>query len=167
MPGLNCENVITIAMFIFIIYLLMFKFDGFKSFKKTSNIFSGRPSIGALANKEGFSGDEDDKMNVSSSSYDPITMGAVKQSEVDAHYRNLEERSPFATVGTAGAKNVLRDDDEIYRNTGVKWVYRPPSRTFTTVLGGPQDGARQVGSVTEKDIFRQHNAGNGGSEFKW
>lgn len=163
----DCETAITVALFIFVVYLLMFKFDGFKAFKRPTNIFSGRPSISALANKEGFKGNENDKMNIASSSYDPIAMGAVKQSEIDAHHRNLAERSPFATVGTAGAKNVLRDDDEIYRDTGVKWVFRPPSRTFKTVLGGPQDGARQVGSVSEKDITKLHMSGSGGREFAW
>lgn len=163
----ECGNALKIALMLVIIYLLICQFGEGMRQSYPSFLVSGKPTIREIASTEGFSDDNGDKMARESSSYDPIAMGAVKQSEVDAHYKNLAERSPFATVGTAGAKNVLRDDDEIYRNTGVKWVFRPPSRSFKTVLSGPQDGARQVGSVTQKDIVKQHFSEGGRTEYKW
>jgi hypothetical protein len=163
----DCGNAIKIGLIVVIIYLLLCMCGEGMRQDYPPRIVSGSPTIKNIADTEGFTDDGGDKMARESSSYDPLTMGAVKQSEVDAHYKNLAERSPFATVGTAGAKNVLRDDDEILRNTGVPWVFRPPSRSFKTVMGGPQDGARQVGSVTQKDITKQHFDEGKRSEYVW
>jgi hypothetical protein len=87
--------------------------------------------------------------------YDPINMGALKQSEIDAHKRGIAEMAPFNSYGPAGPKKVLRDDDDYTRNTGVPWVGGRP-RTLKKVASGPQAGARQVTSASEKDIYVTH-----------
>lgn len=87
--------------------------------------------------------------------YDPLQMGALKQTEVDAHKRGLREMSPFASYGPAGSQRIIRDDDEYTRNTGVVWIGGRP-RTVNKVMSGPQAGARQVTSTSEKDIRVTH-----------
>jgi hypothetical protein len=94
------------------------------------------------------------------SSYDPIAMGAVKKSEVDAHHKNLKERSSFSTVGTAAPSSVRRDDDPFIRESGVPWVGGVPSRAFKAKSSGPQDGARQLNSTSAnsiKELTRKSN----------
>jgi hypothetical protein len=87
--------------------------------------------------------------------YDPINMGALKQTEIDAHKRGLKEMSPFANTGPAAPNKILRDDDDYTRNTGVTWIGGRP-RTVNKVVSGPQAGARQVTSTAEKDIRETH-----------
>jgi hypothetical protein len=87
--------------------------------------------------------------------YDPINMGALKQTEIDAHKRGLAEMTPFNSYGPAGPNKTIRDDDEYTRNTGVPWVGGRP-RTINKVASGPQAGARQVTSASEKDIYQAH-----------
>jgi hypothetical protein len=53
--------------------------------------------------------------------YDPINMGALKQTEIDAHKRGLSEMTPFNSYGPSGPNKTLRDDDEYTRNTGPKY----------------------------------------------
>lgn len=87
--------------------------------------------------------------------YDPINMGALKQTEIDAHKKGIADMNPFNSYGPAGPSKTLRDDDEYTRNTGVPWVGGRP-RTVKKVASGPQAGARQVTSASEKDIYQTH-----------
>lgn len=87
--------------------------------------------------------------------YDPINMGALKQTEIDAHKRGLSEMTPFNSYGPSGPSKTIRDDDEYTRNTGVPWVGGRP-RTVKKVASGPQAGARQVTSASQKDIYQTH-----------
>jgi hypothetical protein len=87
--------------------------------------------------------------------YDPINMGALKQTEIDAHKRGLSDMTPFNSYGPSGPNKTIRDDDEYMRNTGVPWVGGRP-RTVKKVASGPQAGARQVTSASEKDIYQTH-----------
>ena len=82
-------------------------------------------------------------------------MGALKQTEIDAHKRGLSEMTPFNSYGPAGPNKTIRDDDEYTRNTGVPWVGGRP-KTINKVASGPQAGARQVTSASEKDIYQAH-----------
>lgn len=91
----------------------------------------------------------------SGDAYDPINMGALKQTEIDAHKRGLSEMTPFNSYGPSGPNKTIRDDDEYTRNTGVPWVGGRP-RTVKKVASGPQAGARQVTSASEKDIYQTH-----------
>lgn len=126
-------------------------------------------AVDNISSLEGMDTDEDESMENTVgqvTSYDPITMGAIKKTEVESHYKNLNERSPFSTVGTAGARAYVRDDDQFYRDTGNKWSYRPPCRTFKKTVGGPQSGAREVGSVSSKEIVSLHKS-SCRSGYKW
>jgi hypothetical protein len=84
--------------------------------------------------------------------YDPLEMGVVKKKEVEAHHRNLAERSPYSTVGTAPPGSYVRDDDPYTRESGVPWVGGIPNRADARAPGGggPQAGAREsVGASSE------------------
>lgn len=83
--------------------------------------------------------------------YDPASQGGLKHTEIESHQRNMEERSPFATVGAARADSYIRDDDE-YMRTGIPWVFRPPCRAYSGPGIGPQSGARQVNSESSASI---------------
>lgn len=88
-------------------------------------------------------------------SYDPIQMGALKPAEVAAHKHGFEEMTPFNYLGPVKPSSTLRDDDEYTRNTGVTWVGGRP-RTVKQVASGPQAGARNVVSASDKDIQETH-----------
>lgn len=90
------------------------------------------------------------------SSYDPLQMGAVKQSEVDSHKRGIKEMSPFASYGPRPPQGVLRDDNEYMRNTGIIPIGGLNPRTVNVVMSGPQAGARGVVSTAEADIRDLH-----------
>jgi hypothetical protein len=101
---------------------------------------------------------DNQKHNIDENTYDPIAMGAVKQSEVNAHYKGLKERSPFSTVGALSAGRVKRDDDPYSRETGVPWVGGVPHRAFNRRVGGPQSGARDTVSASAKAINELHQS---------
>ena len=91
------------------------------------------------------------------SKYDPLHMGVVKSCEVESHYKNLKERSPYSTVGTASACKYERDDDEIFRNTGVVHLGGHRKKLFSVPFasmhgGADQPGAREVTSTSRSDI---------------
>jgi hypothetical protein len=89
--------------------------------------------------------------------YDPISMGAIKPKEVDAHNNNLRDRSPFSTVGTMGSSRVRRDDDPYTRDTGgVPWVGGVPIRAFRSHVKGVGDHGRESGSTSDKSLHSLH-----------
>jgi len=112
----------------------------------------GTGDLPELAAMEGFAGMIGDVGQVSS--YDPIQMGAIKQSEVDSHYNNLKDRSPFSAVGVTSASSVRRDDDPYMRDSGVPWVGGIPRRAFKGEHQGPQGGARQTISASAESLDR-------------
>lgn len=85
--------------------------------------------------------------------YDPIQMGALKQTEIDAHKRGLAEMAPFQSYGPS--MKVVRDDNDWLRATGVPFVGGMP-RSLKKIPSGPQAMARQVPSTSEKDIYTTH-----------
>lgn len=85
--------------------------------------------------------------------YDPIQMGALKQTEIDAHKRGLAEMAPFQSYGPS--MKVVRDDNDWLRSTGVPFVGGMP-RSLKKLPSGPQAMARQVPSTSEKDIYATH-----------
>jgi len=89
--------------------------------------------------------------------YDPINMGALKQTEIDAHKRGIAEMAPFQSYGPAAPNKVIRDDNDWLRSTGVPFVGGMP-RALKRVASGPQAGARQTTSTSEKDIYMTHLA---------
>ena len=96
------------------------------------------------------------------------TGGALKRCEVESHYKNLEERSPFSTTGAAKPCRFKRDDDP-YSRTGIPWVYRPPNRVYGTHITGPESGARAVPTESSASIDEMYNLGKSGmrTDFKW
>jgi hypothetical protein len=125
-------------------------------FSLTSN--KAVDDVDQISSLEGFAGQSNSIGNVSV--YDPIAMGAVKQTEVNAHYKGLKERSPFSTVGAIQPSRVKRDDDPYTRETGVPWVGGLPSRAFNRTIGGPQNGARESVSASSKSIEELHRSAN-------
>ncbi len=113
--------------------------------KKLNNVFDREDTVG---NKVPFAPG-------SPESYDPINMGALKQTEIDAHKRSISELTPFNSYGPAGPDKAIRDDDEYTRNTGVTWIGGRP-RTVKKFASGPQAGARQVTSASNRDIYLTH-----------
>lgn len=92
-----------------------------------------------------------------SGSYDPIMMGALKKTEVDAHRQSLREMLPFTQTGPAAPERMIRDDDEKTRNTGIVWLGTGGGQNALRLLAsGPQGGARQVPSTSMKDIQITH-----------
>lgn len=125
-------------------------------FSLTSN--KAVDDVDQIAMLEGFAGQSNSIGNVSV--YDPIAMGAVKQTEVNSHYKGLKERSPFSTVGAIQPSRVKRDDDPYIRETGVPWVGGLPSRAFNRNIGGPQNGARESVSASSKSIEELYRSAN-------
>lgn len=165
-----CLTILVVLVLLIIYYALGDKKSGFKV--RTTPVGMSPDVGGAVENiaslegmTDGDPGAGDGKVG-QVTAYDPITMGAIKKTEVESHYKNLNERSPFATVGTAGSRAYIRDDDQFYRDTGNKWSYRPPCRTFKKTVGGPQAGAREVGSVSAKEIVALHKS-SCRSGYKW
>lgn len=87
--------------------------------------------------------------------YDPINMGALKQTEIDAHKRGVADMTPFNSYGPAGPNKTIRDDDDWARSTGVPYVGGRP-KGIKQLASGPQPGARQVPSTSDKDIYQAH-----------
>ena len=153
----NGEDINPMAKGVDIIKSILFKI-GLRDKDPNADPFSGSNAskgntsgaINDLAALEGFDGNLNEVGDVSS--YDPVAMGAVKKSEVDAHYKNLKERSPFSTVGSAAPSSVRRDDDPFTRESGVPWVGGVPSRAFKPRTSGPQSGARQLNSTSSGSI---------------
>lgn len=109
-------------------------------------------TIDELSSLEGYAGQTG---NVSQQSvYDPREMGILKKKEVESHYRNLKERSPYSTVGTAPPVAYERDDDPYTRESGVPWVGGLPNRAFAKAIGGggPQSGARETTGASSESI---------------
>ena len=123
-------------------------------FSLTSN--KDESNIDELATLEGFDGQENAIGNVGV--YDPLTMGAVKKKELDAHYKNLKNRTPYSSVGSIQPSRVRRDDDPYARETGVPWVGGLPSRAFNRKIGGPQAGARDSISASSKSVVDLHKS---------
>jgi hypothetical protein len=92
----------------------------------------------------------------SSSSWDAVRAGALKESEVEAHKRSLADMSPFTYTGPARPTSFLRDDDPYYLNTGIKSVGGVVPRSLRKIVSGPQAGARQATSASEADIRYAH-----------
>ena len=110
-----------------------------------------------MTSKENNSAMEKPFIGHESGVYDPIQMGALKQSEVDSHNRSLREMMPFSYLGPAAPAKVIRDDDDFLRNTGVPWVGTGSNLTAVRgVMSGPQAAARQLTSTSEKDIAITH-----------
>lgn len=110
------------------------------------------PSLDELSSLEGYAGQDGD--SVQTGVYDPLEMGVVKKKEVESHYQNLSERSPFSSVGTAPARAYERDDDPYLRESGVPWVGGLPNRAFAKAMGGggPQSGARETTGASADSI---------------
>jgi hypothetical protein len=89
-------------------------------------------------------------------SYDPIQMGALKQTEVDAHNRGVSEMTPFNYLGPAKPSSAIRDDNDYMRNTGITPIGGLNPRTVNAVASGPQAGSRQAPSASDKDIQDLH-----------
>lgn len=136
--------------------------DGFDVGPKASTLDSMSDIMGSEGMENGPSGEE---QLARVQMYDPLTQGGLKKTEIESHYKNLSERSPFATVGAARADQFVRDDDEIAR-TGIPWVFRPPTRAYNNANSGPQSGARQVTSESGANIERLRHTGSGVT-FNW
>jgi hypothetical protein len=109
-------------------------------------------SLPELAAMEGFA---DSASNIEHiSTYDPVQMGAIKKSEVDSHYANLKDRSPFSAVGVTSARSVRRDDDPYMRDSGVPWVGGIPRRAYKSMNQGPRGGARETISASSASLER-------------
>jgi hypothetical protein len=114
--------------------------------------------VDQIESTEGFAGQLNAIGNVSV--YDPISMGAIKQTEVDAHHKGLMERGSFSTTGAIQPSRVKRDDDPYTRETGVPWIGGLPNRAFNRKIGGPQSGARESVSASTKSIEELHRTAN-------
>lgn len=163
-----CLTVLIVIILLIIYFAMCDKVGSISPFRTLSAPSQmGPDTSGAVESIASLEGMQDQENRVGQvTAYDPLTMGAIKKTEVESHYKNLDERSPFATVGSAGPKAYIRDDDQFYRDTGNKWSYRPPCRTFKKTVGGPQAGAREVGSVSAKEIVSLHKS-SCRSGYKW
>lgn len=114
----------------------------------TSN--KGEGDLPELAAMEGYANGVPEGGQIST--YDPVQMGAIKQSEVASHYNNLKDRSPFSAVGVTSAGSVRRDDDPYMRDSGIPWVGGLPRRAYKARDQGPGGGARQTISASASSL---------------
>lgn len=112
-------------------------------------------NIDELAALEGMAGEQNTTGSVSM--YDPLQMGAITKEELQAHNKNLKERSPYSTTGVAGPDKNMLDDDPYTKGSGVPWVGHPPRRAFNRRIGGPEAGARATTSTSSKSIYNLYN----------